>query len=277
MTKYNIIIDNTRFDMNLIWQIIEFRKEMPDMFRENIAKLSFYFMFPYSIWSKSKTERNYVPYENIESDLNRYEDNGCSLFFEFENTMIKPENFNEHYVNLILKTAKDKDVNAVVYNNELAKYIKEKYPYVKLVQSEIKREINPIPPYDMNVVDAITYNSAKDDIQNPKSIILAVNSFCNNSHSCANFLSSNKLNFSIEKPIQCIDKKHSFEEMRNNQLFISNEKMQEITNEGITNFLVKSNSDDRFQLLEMYLYYLIKPEHIDIMRLRFLRACFMNR
>ena len=277
MDKYNIIIDNTKFDMNLIWQILDIKKEMPHVFYERMQKLSFYFMFPYSIWSKSRTDRNFIPFENIEADINRYEDNGCGLYFEFENVDIKSDCFQDRYSNLVLKTAKGKDAYAVVFNTDLAKYIKENYPEIKLVQSEIQRNVYIEAPYDFNVIDYISYKNNKDKFQNKSSYILTVNSFCKNLYRCANLLSNIKLNYNIDRPIRCADRVQAFSEMQKNELFVSMEEINKINDSGIENFFVKANSDDRFEILETYIYYLIKPEFRDSIRLRLIKSCFTNR
>lgn len=277
MDKYNIIIDNTKFDMGLIWQLLDIKKDKPQAFYDGIQKLSFYFMFPYSIWSKSRTDRNFIPFENIESDLNRYEDNGCGIYFEFENVDVKEDAFKDRYTNLVLKTAKGKDTYAVVFNTDLAKYIKENYPDIKLVQSEIQRNTMIEAPYEFNVIDYISYKNNKDKLQNKSSYILAVNSFCKNLYRCANLLSNNKLNYNIDRPIRCADRVQSFNEMQKNELFVSVDEINKINNEGIENFFVKANSDDRFEILETYLYYLIKPEYRDSLRLGLIKYCFTNR
>ncbi len=277
MDKYNLIIDNTRFDMGLIWQILDLKKEMPQAFYERMNKLSFYFMFPYSIWSKSRTERNYIPFENIESDTNRYEDNGCAMYFEFENVDVKPENFQDRYSNLVLNTAKDKDSYAVVFNSDLARYIKENYSQIRLVQSEIKRNPYIEAPFEYGIIDYISYKNNKDKFQNKASYILEVNSFCKNLYRCSNLLSNNKLNYGIERPINCGDRLKTFEEMKKNELFVSIEEINKINDEGVENFLVKANCDERFEVLEAFLYYLIKPEYKDEIRLRFIKAALGNR
>ena len=277
MDKYNVIMDNTRCDFDMMWQILEVRQEMPHAFFDEIQKLSVYFMFPYSIWSKSKTNRNFLPYENIVSDTNRLEDNGCGLFFEFENVDITPDLFHDRYSNMVLDIAKYKDTYAVVYNSELANYIKENYPDIKLVQSEIKRNIYIDKPYDMGVVDYITYKNNKNILQNKSSYILTLNSFCKNSYRCINILSRNKLDYGIDKPVNCSDKVNSFKEMQKNDLFISKEEIEKINNDGIQNFIIKTNSDDRFEILETYLYYLVKPEFIDLIRLKIIKNCFRVR
>lgn len=277
MDKYNIIIDNTKFDMGLIWQILDIKKEMPEAFFDRIQKLSFYFMFPYSIWSKSRTDRNFIPFENIESDLNRYEDNGCGMFFEFENVDVKEDGFKDRYSNLVLKNAQGKNAFAVVFNKDLAKYIKENYSEIKLVQSEIQRNSVIEPPFDFNIIDYISFKNIKDKIQNKSAYILAVNSFCKNLYRCASLLSNNKLNYNIDRPIRCSDRVLSFSEMKKNELFVSVDEINKINDFGIENFLVKVNCDDRFEVLETYMYYLIKPEYRDEVRLKLIKSCFTNR
>ncbi len=277
MDKYNLIIDNNRFDMGLIWNILDIRREMPQAFYERMQKISVYFMFPYSIWSKSRTERSFIPFENIESDINRYEDNGCGMYFEFENVDVKSENFQDRYSNLVLDTVKDKNAFAVVFNNDLAAYIKEKYPQIRLVQSEIKRTPYLEAPFEMGVIDYISYKNNKNKFQNKASYILEVNSFCKNLYRCSNILSNSKLNYSIERPVNCSDKIRTFEDMKKSELFISIDEINKINDEGVENFLVKTNCEERFEVLEALLYYLIKPEYIDRIRLRLIKAAVGNR
>lgn len=277
MDKYNLILDNTHCDLDMIWQILEIRREVPEAFYDRIQNLNMYFMFPYSIWSKSRTMRNYIPFENIESDTNRLEDNGCEIYFEFENVDVTRDCFLDRYSNLVLSLVQEKNVSAIVYSDELAQYIKEKYPNVKLVQSEIKRKTYFEAPFEMGVIDYISYKNNKNKLPNKPSCILAVNSFCKNSYRCTNLLSNNKLNYGIDRPINCADRLRTFSQMQKNDLFISKEEINKINDDGIQHFLIKTNCDDRFEILETYLYYMIKPEFIESARLRIIKACFTNR
>ena len=274
MSKYNLIIDNARNDFDLFWQILDIKKERPEVFYDEMEKLSVYYMFKYSIWSKTPTDRGCIPFENIEADLNKLQDASCGIFFELENTELEKECFYDRFSNIVMDTARGKDVYAVVYSSSFAEFIKERYPFIKLVLSEIRRADKLEKPFEMRVID---YNAYKNGFSGSREeIVLAVNSFCSNSYKCTRIISDNKLNYSIERPNNCPERIRTFTDMKKNALFVSLEEMRRINDEGVKNFFVKANSDDRYEILETYLYYLIKPEFLDEIRLRLIKACFMK-
>lgn len=272
MKKYNIILDNRNYDFEFMWQLLEIRKNTPEFFNDRLGKLSFYFMFPYSIWSLSRNRDYFLPYENIVADTNKLEDNNCDIFLDLENKNIKEKHFSDRYSNLVLETTKNKVVNAVIYSNDLAKYIKKNYPNVNLIQSPIKNQTEIEPPFNMNMIDYSIYSHNKNNITNKFSTILSVNSFCYNTYMCADFLSDNILNYETNKPNNCNNNFETFIEMKRNKLFVPLEELNNICNDGIQNFFVKTNCGNKYERLETWLYYTAKPQHINKVRLECLKS-----
>ena len=273
MKKYNIILDNRHCDFEFMWLLLEIKRNNPEFFNDSIGKLSFYFMFPYSIWSLSRSKDFFLPFENIVADTNRLEDNNCDIYLDFENTNIKEKHFSDRYSNLVLEATKNKYINAVIYSDDLAKYIKTNYSNVNLIQSPIKNKMNIESPFEMNMIDYSLYCHRKDEIKNKPSTILMVNSFCYNSYLCSSHISDNILNYEIDKPNNCQNRLKTFYEMKRNKLFVPVEEMNSIcNNDSIQNFFVKTNCENKFERLETYLYYIIKPQHINKVRLECLKA-----
>ena len=271
MEKYNLILDNTNCDFDIMWYLFRIQKYRPALLNNRIQKIAFYFMFPYSIWSISKNKDYFSSYENVIKDTNKLNDNGFDIYFEFENTNIKENHFNDKYSNMVLDVVKDMPIKAVVYNKDLAEYIKKNYPNVKLVQSAFKNNINTEPPFEMNIIDYNQYKNNKSVIEDKKAYILSVNSFCKNTYFCTDYLSSSKINYEMNKTNICINRLKTFQEMAKNELFVSLPVMNIICGEGIKNFLVRCNCDSVFERIETYLYYTIKPEYINSVRLEMLQ------
>lgn len=271
--KYNLILDNTSCDFNPMWRFLEIRKEKPFAFNNSIQKLSFFYMFPYSIWSITNNRDHYISFENVTADINKLEDFCCDIYLEFENINLEEKYFKDRYSNMVLDVIKDKPFNAVVFNNELANYIKNKCPKAKLIQSAVKNKVAIEPPFDMNVIGYNYYKYNKSDIvPNKQSYIISVNSFCYNTHMCADYLSQNKLDYEADKPNLCMNRMGTFSEMKKNALFVSLEEMDNLCAEGFDTFLVKTNCDNIYEKMETYLYYTVKPEYRDSIRLELIKS-----
>ena len=229
MQKYNLIFLMEGTSSNIIKRILDLKEQMPMIFNENIEKIGFVGNFPYCIWAKHNKTVEIFSYEIIENELKYLADNNFVLFFEFDNTMLEEKHFYDTYMNMILKMAQNVDVYALVYNEKLAEFIKNKYEYIKTVNiKDLAR--NYIYTTDMEQ-DIETLNKMSEDV----------------------------LNFEFP-----MNKQETYTSL-------SLEDIEKYAQEGIKNFIIKINDIDKYDMVNNYINYLIKPEYKDEVRLKLLK------
>lgn len=277
MKKYRIIISNFYKNLKTIKKLIDIKKKSPQVFNENISQIILLGSFPYCLWDYTNIKKEIVKNEELEEILNFIIDNNLKLIFDFSNVRLEEKHFSDTYNNHVLNLVSDLniDISAVVYNYSLATYIKNKYPKSKLIKSDIYKDITINLPFEYCLTDKITYlENEKDIIKNLNKYIIYINSFCENKYDCSYYKSNNILNFETDFNYICKNEKQTFEECKKNNLFISLEEMMELQTKKDFIFAVKSNANNPHELLECYIYYLIKPEFHNEVRLSILKNLY---
>ena len=229
MHKYNTIFKMDETSKSIIKKILVLKEQIPIILNENIEKIGLIGNFPYCIWAKHNKTVEIYSYEKIENELKYITDNNLMLFFEFDNTRLEEKHFYDTYMNMILKMAQNVDVYALVYNEKLAEFIKNKYEYIKTVNIKDLAK-NSIYTTDMEQ-DIETLNKMSDDV----------------------------LNFEFP-----MNKQETYTSL-------SLEDIEKYAQEGIKNFIIKVNTADKYEIVNNYINYLIKPEYKDEVRLKLLK------
>lgn len=242
MSKINIILPANNKLSEISKCFVKIKKNSPEYFLENIARISLFGCFSYCIWALAQQEKMYHSREEIEQYIQFIIDNDSAVYFDFLNTKIQSEHLYDSYSNLILTLTKNINVNAFVSSNILKSYIKENYTHVN---------IN---------TDNIIY----------------LNSYCENCKECYDKKSEDKLNFEKALPYSCEKEVITFGESIKRNDFISQEKLQDLIIEGHTDFIIREQEKDKYEFIESCLYYLIKPEYQNIVRLKVLKSNIPN-
>ncbi len=229
MQKYNLIFSMEETSSNIIKIIFDLKGKTPDILNQNIEKIGFVGNFPYCIWAKHNQTVEIYSYEKIEDELKHIADNNIMLFFEFDNTMLEEKHFYDTYMNMILKMAKDVDIYALVYNEKLSEFIKNKYEYIKTV----------------NIRDLAQNSIYTTDIEKDIETL--------------NKLSEDVLNFEFP-----VNKQETYTSL-------SLEDIEKYAQAGMKNFIIKMNTADKYEIVNSYINYLIKPEYKDEIRLKLLK------
>ena len=229
MQKYNLIFSMEETSSNIIKIIFDLKGKTPDILNQNIEKIGFVGNFPYCIWAKHNQTVEIYSYEKIEDELKHIADNNIMLFFEFDNTMLEEKHFYDTYMNMILKMAKDVDIYALVYNEKLSEFIKNKYEYIKTV----------------NIRDLAQNSIYTTDIEKDIETL--------------NKMSEDVLNFEFP-----MNKQETYTSL-------SFEDIEKHAQEGIKSFIIKLNTEDKYETVNNYINYLIRPEYKDEIRLKLLK------
>ena len=125
------------FKFNLVFA--EFLKRYPEYFREGVEIASVYGVFPPSMWNGGRTQTGICNPEAVKGILKAFNDRGIPLRFTFTNPMLEKQHLADPFCNMVMKLADNGLNEAIVLSPLLEAYIREKYPRFKITSSTCKR------------------------------------------------------------------------------------------------------------------------------------------
>ncbi len=254
--KINFILPNMIecFFINRLFILLQ--KNSSTYFNENYIISGVTGTIDYSIWNTHRTSK-YINFSSFETIYDFYNKNKISINFLFENEQIGNDDLYDTFSNLVLKYAHNKKNSVTAFSKLLIKYIEKKYPKYKIVEQKKANDIK----------------KSKDDcvLLNP---VCPINCKFYDIHK--KYLDNEQKNFyAPSKIFICpLKKSTSFYDLQTNPNFISKEEIQNYTKQGFCNFKIDANyicnntsiNYSMFDIIESYIYYLIKPEYQDIVR-----------
>lgn len=271
----------------------------PEYFHDGLEIASFYGTFPQSLWNGGRTltgtcEKNYV--KAVVRDFDKLH---IPLRFTFTNPVITEEHLDDDFCNFILRTA-DNGINGVIVVSPiLEEYIRTKYPRYKITSSTCKRitDIDKLNDetgknYDIVVID-YDFNNKFDmleKVQNKEICEILVNACCR--PNCPNRVEHYReigysqiafCDYLKSKPKKPFDPKdynlkisnmscpymdYDFVDVQQHSTHITPQAiLEKYVPMGFNQFKIEGRTATIFNLIEYYLYYLVKPEMRDKARL----------
>lgn len=138
-------------------QLLQWQKEIPEVFNENVNIKTIFGSFPNMLWNGGsifKRERNAFETEIIKIK-NIYEKLNIPLQLTLTNSQIKEEHLKDEYCNKILKIMNNGLNEVLVSNNIMEEYIKNNYPNYKINRSIV----NTAKDYNWEEALKIKYNN----------------------------------------------------------------------------------------------------------------------
>lgn len=239
------------------------------------AKIGSIFGAPFeAFWNGGRLKRFQSPWEEDVISMVRYYDIPCR--FTFTNPHIDEQLCFDGFCNMLLaKFDWPGHKNQVIVNSEaLEKHIRTYYPNYKLISSTTKcitdanqtrEEIDK--DYIMTVID---YNYNKDfeflkTIENKDKVELLINPVCDphcpRRKEHYDVIGRIVLHQAPDVAFNCDNQGRLFHEARHNSVFISLEDIQNVYEPlGFKNFKIEGRTTSTEDLLEILLYYMVKPE-----------------
>ena len=267
--------------MNL--SMIKAWRNDPEMFRDGVRFDSVYDCFPRC---KANGGRHYLglqfPPFRMHAAFAALNDAGVKARLTFTNMFIDTHVLRDDaYVRTILDIASNYDVEIIVYSDEVADYLRQNYPF-KLVLST-SREITDIETLNdaLERFDyvVLNYNLNKDydfisQVAHPERLEVMVNELCapncpvrrqHYEHESRDQLSGESTLFSGE----CCRPKADLADLFSGPIVLSNEEVARLRADyGIRNFKIVGRNRKREKLVDVLLYYLVRPEcHADARRI----------
>lgn len=272
-----------RMPMQLILQ--ELLQKYPEYFYEHIRIGAVYGTFPGAIWNGGRTILGECDKGQMEYVIQEYNKRGIPIRFTFTNCLLEEKHLYDTFCNLCLKCA-DNGMNEVLVNSPvLEAYIRSEYPSFKLLSSTTKqlrskeavlREVQK--EYDL-VVLYKTWNNTEElfALENKDKFEILVDSFCMddcpNSKAHYEAASRAQLEFSKMKFKACPAINRDFYEFMENRTFITNQDIYDrYVKAGFKHFKLDGRAFNDHTVLESYMYYMVRAEHRDQVRLAVLKA-----
>lgn len=291
----------THYGLNLIFTSM--KKNCPHYFRDGVEIASVFGAFPQSLWNGGRTNMGLCDMDFVSRALNAFNSQGIPLRFTFTNPLLEEKHLSDKFCNDIMKLA-DNGLNEVIINSPLLEeYIRSNYPSYKLTSSTCKRITDPealreelekdynivVIDYDLNnkfdILEALPH---KDKCE------LLVNACCNPACTMRKEhyrrLGRQQIRFcehiakNPDKPMKfskddventvdmnCGCENRSIFETRKLSTHISPDDIWEkYVPMGFRHFKIEGRTTSRLNLIETYIYYMVKPEYQDEARFSFL-------
>ena len=125
------------FKFNLVFA--EFLAAHPEYFREGVEIASVYGAFPQSLWNGGRTQDGFCDLNFVKGVLNAFNSRGIPLRFTFTNPLIDASHLDDEFCNKVMQLANNGLNEVIVFSPVLEAYIREKYPKFKITSSTCKR------------------------------------------------------------------------------------------------------------------------------------------
>ncbi len=293
------------FKFNMVF--ISMYKNCPEFFREGVEIASIYGAFPQSLWNGGRITDGLCDRKFVKSALDSFNGQGIPVRFTFTNPALEKKHLNDKFCNMVLSLANNGMNEVIVVSPILEDYIRKYYPQYKLTSSTCKR---------LNSLDALNAELEKDyhivvmdyDLNNKFDILgkvshkdkceILVNSNCRPNcpdrtlhyHSLGEkqIAAANHLR---KYPNSTFDTRVFGDGYTQNCPYCSrdlfairdlptNVKPDDIWDKyvpmGFNQFKIEGRTANLYNLMETYIYYMIKPEQADYARYMFLRNLTSN-
>lgn len=269
---------------------IETLKAHPEWFYDNIKIGAIYGTFPGVIWNGGRVINGDMGIETICKIIDQFDQLDIPIRFTYTNSLITEEHLTNLKANLITDIA-DTGNNEILVNSPILEtYLRNKYPNYKYISSTTKCLLNQKQifeeqsKYYLTVLDFRKNNDINflSTIEQPEKFEILINAYCD--PKCPQriqhyeYLSKVQLMGNQKKDtFECSLLKHSFFETLKFPTVLSVEDLYNIyVPAGFCHFKIEGRTNHIIDVLESYLYYMVKPEHQNGVRYAALKA-FMQR
>ncbi|MBQ8177489.1 MAG: hypothetical protein IJ035_10700 [Oscillospiraceae bacterium] len=293
--NYHIPSFTDHYSLNLL--LIDYMKANPEYFRDGVRIASVFGAFAGSLWNGGRNvpgEFNAALTKKILDDFNS---RGVPLRFTFTNPMLTEKHLEDKICNEILKMADNGLNEVIVMSPMLEQYIRENYPNYKITSSTCKqiRDMDDVnaeldKPYSLVVLD-YNWNNKFDLLEQVKDkgrCEILVNACCQpncprrgNHYTeigkyqidlCNAAKSTLSIKNIVKDPFPCEFMGYDIYKSSKFSTHISPDSIEkDYLPMGFNQFKLEGRTTDDISMLEMYMYYLVKPEHRDVARLDLLR------
>ena len=284
----------------------------PEFFRDGVEIGSLFGVFPPAVWNGGRVMYGSCDKKYIKGIIKYFNDRGISIRFTFTNPMIEEKHLNDQFCNSLLYYANNPLNGCIVYSPLLEEYIRRNFPDYKITSSTCKRITDVASltgelekDYYLVVLDYDLKNKFDilEKLPHKEKCEILVNPCCN--PACQNRSDHYKVigleqiaiaehikknigvpydpdKFASEHQeyknvLSCRCEHRGIDDIMNMNTHVSPDDIwNKYVPMGYSNFKIEGRTFDIFNIIEQYLYYMIKPEYIRKARLAFMRNLRKN-
>lgn len=279
--------DGFRNTVNLFF--IDLLNSNPEYFYDNIVIKGVYDCFRGMIWNGGRGIMGNLSLTDAINILESYNSRNVSLRFTYTNSKLTEDLYFDKQCNIITMLAHNGKNEIIINDDKFYNFLKSTYPNYNYISSttkclldedNIKNELNK---YYLTVLD---YRKNKNfkllNELNPERIELLLNPYCGvGCQSRAEHyavISESQLENSMTKEAEWMEQGNCkcycpnfYENLKNNSAVIKKEELQNYINMGFKHFKIEGRTNNIIDVIESYLYYMVKPEYIDEIRYKVLK------
>lgn len=292
-------------DRNLY--LIDLIKKHPEYFYDDIEIASCYGCFAPALWNGGRTVCGSTSREQIAATIHEFNERGVPIRYTFTNPTITDTDLKDLFCNDLCKAANNGFNEIIVKTPCLENYIRSKYPQYPLVSSTVKQieDFDKLmeefkKDYKLVVLDYNWNNDFEKLDKIPQELRsrceILINPYCNPhcprrkehyevlgkcQRKCSTFGTSAIKSLRRGKPMEdpmaeaekfdCPNTGFNFYQITGFGAFVSREDLfGRYMDMGFNNFKIEGRVLHPANVVESYVYYMVKPEYRDIVRLALL-------
>lgn len=297
--KFHIPDFYMHWELNL--NFIDLIKEHPEFFYDGVEIASCYGCFAPALWNGGRSFTGYAGREQITNTIRLFNERNVPIRYTFTNPTVTERDLKDPFCNKLCREAEN-GFNEVICNVPvLEKYIREKYPKYPLVSSTCKQledldsvieELNK--DYKLVVLDYNWNNDFERLAQIPAELRerceILINPYCTphckrrGEHykvlgECQRVSAKQSADLRVNEKVgkmagefYCPNTDFNFYQIMKFSTFVSRKNLDKYMEMGFCNFKIEGRTLTKPNVLESYMYYMVKPEYRDIIRLSMLTA-----
>lgn len=289
-------------DLNLY--LIDMIKNHPEYFYDGIEIASCFGCFAPALWNGGRTVGGVSNTEQIKATIEEFNSRGVPIRYTFTNPTLTEKDLKDPFCNSLCRLAQN-GLNEIIVNAPfLEAYVREKYPQYPLVSSTVKQiedydELIAEFQKDYKLV-VLDYNWNNDFAKLEKipqelraRCEILINPYCTPhckrrkehyqvlgrcqrkcSTAVSDSLSTLRHKKQPENPMQeaiqfnCPNTNYNFYQITHYSTFVSREDIySRYLDMGFNNFKIEGRVLEPANVIESYVYYMVKPEYRDRVRL----------
>ena len=267
---------------DIIVSFLKYRQEHIEYFYEDRIIESIYDVPPDTIWGGGREPQPPMRQINMDTINNTFTKDfpSIELRYVFTNTLITPEIIQDYKSNQLLKRYIRAQDSIIINHKLLIYYIQTYFPQIKLIYSttlDIKdiQQVNKLTEHNLYVLNYAYNNDNKyiSQLTNKNNIEILCAEPC--SPDCKmrvkHYESISRMylglpGLDIPCPFNSPDHIYDLEQKLTQKNAVTNERIDELAQIGITHFKLTGRGLKVPPLLEIFLYYLVKPEYRNRVR-----------
>lgn len=284
MDKVNFFLPDFYVNFRWITLLDDLMKQSPEFFYDDIRIGAAYGCFPGSIWNGGRVVLGSCTKADIKYVIEELNQRDIAVRFTFTNPLLENVHLFDTFCNLCMELGDNGKNEVLVNSGILEDFIRKMYPKYKILSSTtkcindfalIQRELEK--DYALVVLDSAMNN--RDELftlDHKEKIELIVNHYCQDNcprrkeHYAA--VGRCQLEFSEVDFPACGNINKDFYQIMKNRSFITAEAIYGRYKEsGFYNFKLDGRGFHKYKVLESFVYYLVKPEYRDRVRLFMLK------